>query len=165
LYFNDTDLVQYDSNLKLFPPLRTKEDSQALLSALHSGVLSGLTINHYPQGLEEKEVEFEYAENGMIMLETAFSTYLNTCSQFNMPCSNEIISRIFSTGLRSIFKLNTKGIVEGQEAELTFFNMQETTQYTSKYFKSKSKNTPLFNKALKGKVLGTFVKGMWHAND
>jgi dihydroorotase len=72
LFFSDADLQQYDTNLKVNPPLRSEEDGQALLQGLLDGTIDFIASHHNPQNYDSKVCEFEYAKNGMIGLETLF---------------------------------------------------------------------------------------------
>jgi dihydroorotase len=72
---------------------------------------------------------------------------------------------LFSGNARRIFNLPLATITEGAEAELTLFNKELTTHLTSKDSKSKSANSPFWNKDLKGAIVGTFVKGKYYQNN
>src|SRR5206468_6538664 len=73
LYFTDADLAQYDTHLKVNPPLRIAEDQRALKDGLLDGSIDCIACHHLPHDRDHKEVEFEYAQEGMTGLETAFA--------------------------------------------------------------------------------------------
>ena len=72
LYFNDTELMNYDTNLKVAPPIRSEKDRQALIQGLKDGSIDCIATDHAPHRLEEKETTFDIASCGMIGLESCF---------------------------------------------------------------------------------------------
>ena len=72
LFFTDEDLKNYDTNLKVNPPLRTKEDMLALREGIKNGMIDFIASHHQPQHWDDKTCEFEYAKYGMIGLESVF---------------------------------------------------------------------------------------------
>ncbi len=160
LYFNETDLSTYDTLLKVYPPLRTKSDQAALLAAVENGVVDCISAHHQPQDWDGKTIEFEYAKAGIASIETSFATVNHLLPKL----SDETIANLFSNHARQIFGLSSKTIKEGETVELTLFNRQEITQKSKTNSKSKSANSPFWDKALLGKVIGTFAKGKLNLN-
>lgn len=155
LYFNETDLNTYDTLLKVYPPLRTKADQEALLNAVERGVVDCISSHHQPQDWDGKTIEFEYAKAGIASIETTYSTI----NQLLPALSDDSIVNLLSNNARQIFNLGSKTIQEGSEIELTLFNRQEIFTPTKSNSKSKSANSPFWDKTFKGKVIGTFAKG------
>jgi dihydroorotase len=154
LFFCDEDLLGYDTNLKVNPPLRKRSDMLALRKAVINGYVDCIASHHIPQDWDDKTCEFEYAKFGMIGLQTSFAV-LNTV----LPdLSSEQIANLFSLNARKIFHLNEAGIKEGKTAELTLFNM---TQFILKkeQIKSRSQNSAFINVPLHGNVIGIVSKG------
>ena len=160
LYFNETDLSTYDTLLKVYPPLRTKADQAALLDAVERGVVDCISAHHQPQDWDGKTIEFEYAKAGIASIETTYSTINHLLPKLN----DETIANLLSNNARKIFNLGSKMIQEGQTVELTLFNREDAITYSKAASKSKSANNPFWDKALKGKVIGTYVKGQLHLN-
>jgi len=160
LFFTEDDLSDYDTLLKVFPPLRTKLDQQALLKAVEHGIVDCISSHHMPQDWDGKTIEFENAKPGIASIETSFSAINHLLPQL----TEAQINSLFSSNARKIFNLQPASIVEGAEAEITLFNKAQTTCLTAKDSKSKSANSPFWDKQLNGKIIGTFVKGKIHLN-
>ncbi|MEX6690047.1 dihydroorotase [Danxiaibacter flavus] len=155
LYFNDEDLASYDTNLKVTPPIRNKEDVEALKEGVRSGLVDCIASHHLPQDWDNKVCEFEYAKAGMLGLQTAYAVVQSVLPDL----SANKIAALFSSNARSIFHLSAASIEEGSQAELTLFKASGTTTLAKETNKSKSSNSPFFDKSLKGEVVGIINKG------
>ena len=160
LFYCDEDLQEYDANLKVNPPLRTKEDMLALRKGVIDGVVDCIASHHFPQDWDHKTCEFEFAKYGMLSLQTTFAVVNNILPGL----SNEQIANLFSNNARNIFALPPTSITEGANAELTLFSKTGKTTLTKESNKSKSTNSPFFNKELNGVVIGTINKGQLFLN-
>lgn len=150
LILDDSVLKDFDTNYKLDPPLRSKKDVQALRLAVENGVVDVIVSDHLPQDIESKELEFDLADFGMINLQTAFCCALEGLKDKSI----ESIISAFTMRPREILGLPIPVITEGQAANLTLFTVEGETTLTEKNNYSKSRNSPFFGKALKGKVIG-----------
>ena len=151
---DDSALKDFDTNCKVSPPLRTKEDIDALKKGLADGTLDAITSDHSPEDVENKNVEFDYASFGMIGLETCFAL-ANTYSNLKL---NDLVKKL-STRPREIFGLPVVKIKAGEKANLTLFLPDKEWKPEEKYIRSKSKNTPFIGKKLKGKIIGVVNNG------
>ncbi len=158
LYFCDEDLQGYDTNLKVNPPLRSREDMLALRKAVNEGVVDCIASHHLPQDWDSKTCEFEYAKNGMLGLETMFAV-ARTCG-----CDTRHFVQMQTVHAREIFGLPVPVIQEGAAASLTLFNPDATFVFEDNMLGSKSRNTPFIGKTLKGKVIGILNKGKVELN-
>lgn len=155
LFFCDEDLQTYDTNLKVNPPLRTREDMLALREGVQKGWVDCIASHHLPQNWDNKVCEFEYAKNGMSSLETCYAAIQTVLP--GLPAIN--IAALFSLNARNIFGLKNVTIEEGSNVEITLFNPSQNTFLTKEALQSKSANTPFLEKELKGKVIGIIHKG------
>lgn len=150
LFFCDEDMREYDTNLKVNPPLRTPEDKKALQQALSDGTIDCIASHHLPHEFDSKVLEFEYAKYGMISLETAYAV-LNTAVP---SVKQERWIELLSLNPRRLFGLETVAIKEGSKASLTLFDPAKKWTVEQKDIYSKSHNSPFIGKELTGKVLG-----------
>lgn len=150
LYFDDQALKEFDTNLKLNPPLRARKDVQALRNAVESGVIDVIVSDHLPQDTESKELEFDLADFGMINLQTAFASACEAMKERG----TEAVVKALTQNPRSILGWAQPVIEPGAEANLTLFVPGGQTLLTEKNNHSKSANTPFLGKSLKGAVVG-----------
>ena len=150
LFFADEDLVQYDTNLKVYPPLRTKSEVQLLKEAVLDGTVDCIATHHLPHEYDSKVLEFEYAKYGMTGLETAYAAFKTVLP--TLPDSKWV--ELVSKNPVKIFNLDKKVIDTGANASITMFEPGETTTIAESFFRSKSKNSAFIGKTLNGKVKG-----------
>lgn len=148
LFFTDADLLEYDTNLKVYPPLRDKGAVETLRKAVLDGVVDAIASHHLPHEFDSKVVEFEYAKPGMSSLETAYAALRSAVPDLSADRTVELLS----VRPREIFGLEQPVIAEGQAAVLSLFDPNGTTRLTKPV--SKSANNPFLGKTLKGKVVG-----------
>lgn len=146
LFLTDDALEDFDTNYKLLPPLRTIEDTKALLKGIKDGTIDGVTSDHNPIDIEHKKIEFEHALFGSIGLESCFGA-LNS-----LIGKEESIKALI--GLKETFNIPQYKIEEGNIAELTLFNPEESWTFSENDIFSTSKNTALLGQKLKGKAYG-----------
>ncbi len=159
LLLTDESLLNYDTNLKMSPPLRSKEDVRALLAAVKDGTIDIIATDHAPHTPDEKAVELDVAPFGIIGLETAVPLLLDKLVLKNI-ISLERFVQMMSVRPAEIFGLANKGkICAGADADLTILNLQKEIIIDTNTFKSKSRNCPFHGWKLKGKPEMTIVKG------
>jgi dihydroorotase len=150
LSFTDADLVHYNTYLKVNPPLRSAEDVAALKEAVLNGTVDCFATHHQPQDWDAKQLEFEYAKNGMIGLETCFGVLRRQIPQLPL----EQLVNLLSIQPRRIFKLPQPEIKEGAVANLTIFEPDADYTFSAADIASRSKNSAYIGEQLKGRVLG-----------
>lgn len=150
LLLDETELEGFDTHYKLNPPLRAKEDVNALKRALENGTIDVVVSDHYPQDIESKDLEFDLADNGIVALQTAFN-----CLVTGMPkIAAEKVGECLAENPRAVLGLKPVLIKEEEEANLTLFTLSGKTTLSEKQIVSKSKNTPFIGESLQGKVIG-----------
>ena len=154
LFFCDEDLNTYDTNLKVSPPLRTKQDRAALQKGVVDGIVDCIATHHLPQNGDDKLVEFEYAKNGMLGLQTAFALVQTVLPQL----SDEKLCDLFGGNARKIFDLPTSIIQEGEIADITLFSREVNWTFKQSHNLSRSTNTPFYNFDFTGKPFGIIHK-------
>jgi dihydroorotase len=150
LFFTDADLIEYDTNLKVYPPLRDQASVSTLREAILDGTVDCIASHHLPHEFDSKVVEFEYARPGMISLENAYATVRTLLPEL----SAEKTADLFSRRARELFGMEQPSVGEGQTASLTLFDPAGRTQLQEGTIRSKSRNSPFIGKELKGQVLG-----------
>ena len=155
----DEAVKSFDTNTKVNPPLRGKEDVEAIKSGLKDGTIDCITTDHAPHTQEEKESEFDHAPFGMIGFETAVGltiTELVDKKILTLPQMAEKMSAMPAC----ILGLKKKGIIkEGNDADLTIIDPQKEWVFKKEDIISKSKNSPFIGRKFKGFVEMTIYNG------
>lgn len=151
LLLDETELETFDSNLKVMPPLRTKDDIKALIKGLKEGVIDIICSDHTPQDIEHKQCEFDHAAFGIINLQTSFAA-MNTALKGKLALDQTI--DLITTNPRQTLNLDIPKMEVGEQANLTLFSPTETQVVKTETLVSKSKNSPFIGKTLTGKVYG-----------
>jgi dihydroorotase len=157
LFFSELELHNYDTNLKMNPPLRSDEERMALIDAVRKGLIDCIATHHTPQDVDMKLCEFEYAGEGMLCLESSFGMLVK------LGFDLDLILNLISTNPRKIFNLPST-IAVGNVADITIFDPNREYEFTASNIKSKSLNSPLNGKQLKGIVIATILGEKYNVN-
>jgi dihydroorotase len=160
-YFTLTDecCASYDTNTKMNPPLRAKEDVDAVKKGLIDGTIDAIVTDHAPHTDSEKDVEFDCAPFGIIGLETALSLSATELVDKNIFSWDELITKL-SLNPAKILGLAGGNLSEGSPADITIIDPDKEYLFKKEQIESKSKNSPFVGWKLKGKVSAVFVKGV-----
>ncbi len=153
LICSEEQMLDYDTNYKVNPVLRTTSDQNALLSALKTGTIDYICSNHVPLEPEAKDVEFPYATSGATGLETLYAA-INT--KLGSRLSTPILIESVTTSPRKMLNISIPEIKPEVIAKLTCWDPTIEWIYSRTSKKSKSANNPLLDKKLTGKVIATF---------
>lgn len=153
----DEAVMNYNTNAKMNPPLRTRSDIKAILRGLKDGTIDVIATDHAPHSCDEKKVEFDLAPFGIVGLETALPLSLKLVENglFTLP---ELIGKL-STRPSEIVNIKRGTLKLGAPADITVFDPEEEYEINSELFLSKGKNTPFDGWKLKGVVHHTIVSG------
>lgn len=151
LGYTDEGLSNYDTYLKQSPPLRDGHEQKQLIEALLSGKVDAIISNHQPLEEDLKNCEFEYAQAGSISLQTFFPMLLAAVGRQNFE---EKLIPILVENPRKILGLTVPKLQEGCGADLILLDFEQKWTLDDASNQSKSSNSPLWGKSLKGKVLG-----------
>ncbi|MFH1868905.1 MAG: dihydroorotase [Candidatus Omnitrophota bacterium] len=159
LLLTDDAVKRLETNYKVNPPLRAKEDIKAVKEALKDSTIDVIATDHAPHAEAEKDVEFDLAASGMIGLETALALIIEELVAKNIISWGELVSRMSSTPAR-ILGLKQKGsLSEGYDADITIIDPEAEWVFKKEEILSRSKNSPFIGRRLKGRVLYTICSG------
>jgi dihydroorotase len=147
-----------DSNVKMNPPLRSDDDRTALIEAVRDGTIGAIATDHAPHARHEKEVPFEAAPFGVTGLETAFSALYTYLVEPGLISLETILERM-SAGAARAYGLDDPRIAVGKRANLVLLDLNATWRVRENGFRSRSSNSWLLGKTLRGKVRTTIADG------
>ena len=153
------DIVEGDTNYKMNPPLRTKEDRQALLEGLKNDVFDVISTDHAPHTMVEKGVSMKSAPFGIVGLETSVSLTITELVDKGWITPMQMAEKM-SYNPAQILHLTNKGSLKpGKDADVVVIDPKESYVIDVKDFASKGKNTPFQGKKVNGKVKVTICGG------
>lgn len=157
LLWDETRVEGYDTNVRVNPPLRTRDDVLALRQAVRSGIIDILVTDHAPHAAHEKEATFADAPNGISGLDTALSL------TYELVRSGELdfieLSRLWCWRTAEIFGLPANRMRPGDPADFILFDPDRAWVATAGAILSKGKNTPCLDKEIPGRVMRHFLGG------
>ena len=157
LTLTDEVVGTYDTNTKVAPPLREPQDIEAVTEALADGTIDALASDHAPHSVEDKEVEYDHAEFGMVGLETAFPLYYRVALQKGVSLKRIISAMTHKPA--EIIGIPKGTLKVGADADITIFDPEMKYRIDKNEFRSKSRNTPFDGWDVQGKVRYTIVAG------
>ena len=159
LTFTDEDLLTYDTNFKMHPPLRSADDRAALAAGLADGTIDAIATDHAPHAVEEKESEFDLSPPGTIGLETALAAVLTHAVAPGHVTLMRALEAMTSAPARILGAEGHGGPIEaGRPANLVVFDPNEEWLVEAP-FVSKARNCAFLGKRLTGRVRYTMLRG------
>ena len=150
LLLDDSKILDFDTNYKVYPPLRSKDDIKELFNGLNDGTIDVISSFHQPQDIDSKNCEFDKASFGIISIQTFYSNIL----EISRYISEDILIEKFTKNPRKILGLEIPKIEEGSYSLLTVLDEEGSWDYNETTNLSKSSNSPWMDWSLKGKVSG-----------
>ena len=157
LSLNENDIGDFKTFLKLSPPLRTETDRNALVQGLNDKTIDVIVSDHKPEDEENKRLTFAQAETGASGIETLLPLSLEL--YHNGSVDLETIIEALTSKPAEILKINKGNLSIGNDADFCIVDINKPWVVRKDKLISKSKNTPIEDKKLQGKVLNTFVNG------
>ena len=157
LSLNENDIGDFKTFLKLSPPLRTEDDRNALVQGLVDETIDVIVSDHKPEDEENKRLTFAQAETGASGIETLLPLSLEL--YHNGSVNLETIIKALTSSPAKILKINKGNLSIGNDADFCIVDINKPWVVRKEKLISKSKNTPIEDKKLQGKVMNTFVNG------
>lgn len=149
----------YDTSTKVNPPLRTARDVEAVRAALRSGEIEAIASDHAPHSVDDKDVEYSFAANGVIGLETTVPVILTELVAKGRADLATVV-RAMTSGPAKVLGLERKGrLAVGMDADVTLLDLDRRWQIDPAEFRSKSRNTPFAGWEVCGLAAATVVAG------
>ena len=155
---DDISDLDYNTNLKMNPPLRTKQDCKALQEALAQGIIDVIATDHAPHAKHEKALEFELAPFGTTGLETSFSLVYTKLINSNKLSWNRFVEAS-SIKPREILHLEKVSLSAGSVADISIFDTKHKWSVSQDFFESKSVNSAFLGMELQGITSDVYVEG------
>jgi len=155
----DDAIQNFDTNCKMNPPLRTKEDVVALLGGIADGTLGFLASDHAPHAKFEKEVEFDAAPFGIVGLETELGLFLDLLVHKNKTIDLPRLIEMFTVNPARLLQIGAGTLSPGRTADVTVIDPELEWTFEASASPSLSRNTPFDGWKMKGRAVRTIVAG------
>lgn len=153
LCFTDKEVLSFDENFKVYPPLRSDSDQKALIEAVNDGTIDAISSNHTSHNIESKQVEFDYADFGSLSLQLVLPWYEKHLAD---SISIERFIECVTTGPSNLLGVSASDIEIGNEARITAFDRAHEWTFDRNTNYSLSKNSHEWKQTQKGKVVAVF---------
>lgn len=164
LILSENDLLSYDTNLKVNPPLRSVADREALREGLLDGTIDAIATDHAPHARHEKEVEFVDAPFGMIGLETAVGLLMEHLVATDVLGLAQLVEKL-TTGPAAALGIRAGTLSAGAVADICVIDPATSTTIDVNAFESGSRNTPFDGAGVSAAVTDVIVDGAWLLKD
>tara|TARA_B100001175_G_scaffold175401_1_gene148966 strand:+ start:934 stop:2229 length:1296 start_codon:yes stop_codon:yes gene_type:complete len=151
LYFSDEDIKEFNTNLKVGPPIRGKADRKKLIEGIKSGIIDCIATDHAPHTLEDKETTFNDAAFGMIGLESCFGAVNKVLVKNNGMSLKSLIEKL-TVNPRKVMNIDRDLFEIGKKAQITILDPNKKWTFSNDDIYSKSSNSPFIGEEMVGKV-------------
>ena len=152
----DSDVLDYDTNFKMNPPLRSEKDRKAIIEGLMDGTIDMIGSDHAPQSVDEKDLEFDRAAFGIVGLETSLPLSLKLVQDGFLSLA-DLVGKM-SKQPAKMLKIDND-IKKGNPADLTIIDLKTQYEIDPATFISKCKNSPFAGRQVQGEAFLTMVDG------
>ncbi len=153
----EEDIEENHGRFKMNPPLRKKEDQQAIIQGLLDGTIDCIATDHAPHSIEEKSKGLANSAFGVVGLETAFSVCYTALVQKGL-CTLEFLLEKFTFAPAKILQKNIE-LLPGSKANFTLIDLAPTWKILPENFKTKGRSSPFENMDVQGEIVATYYKG------
>ena len=155
----DADVKSFDTSMKVSPPLRAKEDVEAIKQGIADGTIDCIVTDHAPHTKEDKEVGFDAAPFGLTGLETSLGLTITELVKPGVITLSQMVEKMSAAPARIVGLAGKGQIKEGKDADLTIIDPDKKWMVTKEGFVSKSTNSPFIGRTLSGRVEYTVCGG------
>ena len=161
-YFSlcDEDIKTFEAKFKMNPPLRSREDKEAVIEGLQDGTIDVIATDHAPHTLEEKLMPIQKAPMGIVGFETSLGLCITNLVDGGYLTLSQVIEKL-SLNPSRILNIKQGNIKIGESANLTVVDPDVEWFVDASKFKSKCKISPFDGKKLRGRVLAVVVNGKY----
>lgn len=154
----DEAVTSYDANTKMNPPLRSREDVEAIRNALKDNTINVIATDHAPHSIDEKNCEYDKAAFGIVGLETAIALGVTTLVEGGYLTPSQLIEKMTINPAR-VLGIDKGDISVGKTADIAVIDAENLYKIDASKFESKGRNTPFDGYEVKGKAVYTIVGG------
>jgi len=154
----EDEVSGYDTNMKMNPPLRGRDDTEAVRQGLRDGTIDAIASDHAPHTANEKDVEFDSAEFGVVGLETELAVCLTELAQPGLLSWPELAKKLSLNPAR-ILGIDKGTLTVGKDADIVIMDPDKEWVVKKEGFVSKSKNSAFLGRRMKGAVEYTICAG------
>jgi len=155
---SEEDVVGYDTNMKINPPLRAREDLAAIKEGLKNGIIDAIASDHAPHTENEKDIEFDRAEFGKIGLESGLAVSVTELIEGKIINWPELVRKM-ALNPAKILGIDKGSLSVGSAADIVIVDADKEFVLAKEGIISKSKNSPFIGRSFKGLVLYTVCGG------
>lgn len=155
---SDDEITEDNGRFKMNPPLRNREDVDALKEGLKTGIMEVISTDHAPHGKEEKDQSMLKAPFGIVGLETSFALGYTELVDKGVLTLSQLVEKM-SVNPAKVLGIDKGNLSPGKAADIVIADITKEYKIDSSKFVSKGKNTPFDGKKVKGRVITTIVDG------
>ena len=159
LLFSENDIGAFDTQYKVMPPLRTRQDRTELIQGVAKGHIAAICSDHQPHGADSKLAPFSEAATGIAGTDTLLTLTMRLVREKKLDMETAVSA--LTVHPARILGTNAGHLGPGAQADLCLYDPQKNWQLNEHTMRSKGRNSPFYGAKLKGKVTQTMLSGKW----